>query len=90
LRQYSSINSAIASFKHYTLGRRFPEVGSDVLLTARPDGGNRTYAIVIARGIEKKAACEIRRFAKTCGISGDAFIYRLGRGPEGCNEPDLF
>jgi hypothetical protein len=85
-RQISSLNSALAHLESYRLERQFPEVGFDAMLTSRPDGTNRMYAIMLARGIDKKTACEIRKFANTCGVSTNAYVYRLGRGPEGCEE----
>lgn len=85
-RQIIALNSMLAHLETYRLERQFPEASFDRMLTAAPDGTNRMYAIMLARGVDKAVACKIRKFATACGVSTNAYVYKLGSGPEGCLE----
>lgn len=67
---------------------KFPRVDFDAMITASPTGDNKRFAIVLARALDtKERACDIRDFAASCRIASDAYVHRLGSGPDGCSSP---
>jgi pimeloyl-ACP methyl ester carboxylesterase len=79
------MNSLLWRLDAYKLRKQYPTVDFDSMHTSSRSGDNQREAIVLARGLSNASdACRVRAMANACGISQNAYPYRLGFGLVDC------